>query len=93
MKTNKGEIIKDFDDIFKFIGGWGPFQVHGVSFVVYIRVHMFRAIIPASVLDNVGLLSVQLLPWLRLPLSNSHNVPSSSLVFRCTNMYDKQKSI
>jgi len=26
METKKGEIIKDFDDIFKFIGGWGPFQ-------------------------------------------------------------------
>ena len=23
----KDEIIKDFDDIFKYIGGWGPFQV------------------------------------------------------------------
>ena len=23
----KDETIKDFDDIFKYIGGWGPFQV------------------------------------------------------------------
>ena len=27
MNAENGEIIKDFDDIFKFIGGWGPFQV------------------------------------------------------------------
>jgi len=26
MKAKKSELIKDFDDIFKFIGGWGPFQ-------------------------------------------------------------------
>ena len=23
-----GIVIKDFDDVFDFIGGWGPFQVH-----------------------------------------------------------------
>ena len=29
----KDEIIKDFDDIFKYIGGWGPFQVKFSSYV------------------------------------------------------------
>ena len=27
MKNIEEEVIKDFDDIFKHIGGWGPFQV------------------------------------------------------------------
>ena len=27
MKNIEEEVIKDFDDIFKYIGGWGPFQV------------------------------------------------------------------
>jgi len=26
MKNIEEEVIKDFDDIFKYIGGWGPFQ-------------------------------------------------------------------
>jgi len=26
MKNKEEEVIKDFDDIFKYIGGWGPFQ-------------------------------------------------------------------
>ena len=27
MKNEEEEVIKDFDDTFKYIGGWGPFQV------------------------------------------------------------------
>jgi len=26
MKNKEEEVIRDFDDIFKYIGGWGPFQ-------------------------------------------------------------------
>ena len=31
MKNKEEEVIKDFDDIFKYIGGWGPFQVRNCS--------------------------------------------------------------
>ena len=33
-------VIKDFDDIFQYIGGWGPFQVCGrmFTFLLYVKV-------------------------------------------------------
>ena len=30
-------VIKDFDDVFDFIGGWGPFQVK----IIYKKSHEF----------------------------------------------------
>ena len=106
MKNKEEEVIKDFDDIFKYIGGWGPFQVRNCSknqlvlnklpystqyliTLLGFSLRSYKTVVPKTkdnfpllVHDHPGLLPVQLLPGLRLPLSHPHNVPPSPLVLR-----------
>ena len=77
-------VIKDFDDVFDFIGGWGPFQVKVTSIIMNIpNLNSYPELINdflPPVPDNSCLLPVQHLPWLRLPLTHTHLVFSSPLV-------------
>ena len=77
-------VIKDFDDVFDFIGGWGPFQVKVTSIIMNIpNLNSYTELIEdflPPVPDNSCLLSVQHLPRLRLPLTHTHLVYSSTLV-------------
>ena len=88
-------VIKDFDDVFDFIGGWGPFQVKLVKSypevknillsIINYKNHasttlppVFIAFLPVPY--HPGLLPLQHLPRLCLPLPHTHLIYSSPLV-------------
>ena len=89
-------VIKDFDDVFDYIGGWGPFQVTNC---VAINTLSLKRILDVSCLERHKLcnpnnaknfpflvptdsriLPIQHLPRLCLPLSHTHLVHTSTLV-------------
>ena len=56
MKNEEEEVIKDFDDIFKYIGGWGPFQVRNL----YAKTSQELRMLSRSLLLNVKSKSLSL---------------------------------